>query len=104
MWHEVGLLLEVHMKMLHSIVFMLIVVLVQPVRAADEAPADPPEFYQLFRIPLKADKIKLSALLGTLLDYVGLDGKLLDGFFDAGIDVTGAPGRLTMKTIAFATR
>lgn len=65
---------------------------------------DPAEFYQSLKLPLSDGKLQLSTLLGTLLDDVGLDGKMLAGFFDTSIDVTGTTGRLTMKTIAFATR
>jgi len=82
---------------------------IQPATAGDQPLAeasgiDKPELYQSFRIPLENNKLKLGAVLGTLLDYVGLDGKVLDGLLDTSVDVTGATGRLTMKTVAFATR
>jgi pimeloyl-ACP methyl ester carboxylesterase len=71
---------------------------------AAEPPAEAPELFQTFRIPLAGGKLPLSSLLGKLLDYAGLDGKLVEGLLDANVDVTGTTGRLTMKTVAYATR
>ena len=71
---------------------------------ADETAAVPAEFLQSFEMPLHNGKLPLSSLIGALLDYVGMDGSLLTGFLDSSIDVTGTTGRLTMKTLAFATR
>ncbi len=66
--------------------------------------AGPAEIVQTFELPLHDGRLSLNALVGTMLDYVGIDGRLLSGFMDTSVDVSGATGRLTMKTIAFATR
>lgn len=85
--------------------WMLIVLPSLSSAAADDAQeAKPAEFMQTFELPLQDGKLSLNALIGTMLDDVGIDGQLLRGFPDSTIDVSGTTGRLTMKTIAFATR
>lgn len=64
----------------------------------------PEEFTQNFELPLHDGKLSLNTLIATLLDYVGMDGHLVRGLLDTQVDVTGTTGRLTMKTLAFATK
>ncbi len=72
-------------------------------QAEDESPA-PAEFHQTFELKLIDGKLPLSQLLGTLLEYAGIDTRPLALLPDTLVDVTGTTGRLTMKTIALATR
>lgn len=73
--------------------------------ADDDSETDQPtELTDTLTIPLDGGQLQYGALLGALAEKVGVPARLITRYVDGAVKVDGVAGRLTMRTVNWATR